>query len=268
MESSEAPPESGTATSARQTLVTPQPWWTLRAVVIRFLEACLRRARRPCPVAVVALLPAPTTWSAEAAQGEHNAVSQPVRSTWQWLGVMIVLVLAVAVAWAAWRRIETREQRHEEAVSMTLAALAQELADQRVSQGTIQTQVTSLAAQVTAASTTALADVPLELTALKQQVEEVEMTIGAYGAILGRQQREVAAHTEQLTAHDATLRSLASASRPAPTTPTKARTRSAKTTPPVAAAEADGVATREGRPPITLPANLGAWSLGVRNLDR
>lgn len=267
MESSEATPEPGAAASVRQTPVTARPWWTLRAILIRLLEACLRRARRPCPIPVVALLPAPTTWSAEAAQGEHNAVSQPVRSAWQWLGVMIMLVLAVAMAWAAWRRIETGEQRHEEAVSMTLAAMAQELAEQRARLGTIQTQVTSLSAQVTAASGTALADVPLELTALKQQMEELEMTIGAYGAIVGKQQHEMAMHTEQLTTHDATLRSLASRLRPASTTPTTARTRSAKTTPPVTA-EADVAPTRDGRPPITLPANLGAWSLGVRNLDR
>ena len=152
---------------------------------------------------------------------------------------------------------------------MTLAAVAQELTDQRARLGTIQSQVKSLAAQVTAAPSTTVVDMSLALRALKQHVEEVELTIGAYGAIVGQQQHEVAAHAEQLTTHDATLRSLASAPRPAPTTTsTKARSLSAQTTPPVSATEAEVTATRDGRPMITLPANLGAWSLGVRNSDR
>ena len=269
MESIEATPERGTAASARQTPVTPRSWWTLRAVVIRLLEACLRRVRPSCAGPVVALLPAPTAWSAEAVQGEHDSVRLPARSAWQWLGVIVVLVLACAAAWGAWRRIETLERRHEEAVRMMLAALEQELADQRASLETIRIQVKGLTAQVTAASTTTMVDVPLELRALKQHVEEVEMTIGAYGAILGKQQHELATHTEQLSTHDAALRSLAAARRPTPTTTsTKARTRSATTTPPVSATEADVAATRESRPLITLPANLGAWSLGMRTPDR
>jgi hypothetical protein len=198
-------------------------------------------------------------------QDQNDPVPAAARSIWQWLGAVVVLVLALAAAWGAWRKIETLEQRQEEAVSLTLAALEQELADQHANLDAIRTRMSSLATQVTTAPPPAESDVPLEVSALKQHVEELEMTIGAYGAILGKQQHEVAAHTEQLTTHDATLRALATMPRPvAPTAATKARTRSARARPPVSATEADIANTPGGRPMITLPANLGAWSLGVR----
>jgi len=182
---------------------------------------------------------------------------------------MLVLVLAGTAAWLAWHRIETLEQRHEEEVSMTRAAVEQELADQRASLGTIRTQVNSLAAQITPAPNAAAVDVPRELGALQQHVGELERTIGAYGALLGKQQQAVTAHTKQLTAHDATLRALATTPRPVPTTASaKARQRAAQTTPPALATDAEVTPPRYGRPVITLPANLGAWSLGVRDPER
>ncbi len=260
--------ETGAAPPMPHVPVTPRPRRRLRAVLIRLLEAWLARLRTSGPAPVVLLLPAPIVRSAQTVLDQHDPVSVPARSAWQWLGVIVVLVLAVAAAWGAWRKMETLEQRHEEAVSMTLAAVEQDLADQRANLGTIRDHVTNLAAQV-ATPNTAVVDVSPELRALKQQVEELAMTIGAYGAILGKQQHEVAAHTEQLTTQDATLRALASAPRPAPTTiATKTRPRSTQNTPPVSATEVDVAATRDGRPLITLPANLGAWSLGVRNSDR
>jgi hypothetical protein len=181
------------------------------------------------------------------------------------LGVLLVLVAAGATAWLAWRRIEALEQRHEEAVRMTLATVEQEVANQRTSLGMLRTHVDNLAAQVTAVSRTANGEAPLELSALKQRLEELETTIGAYGVLFGKQQQEVAAHTEQLTTQDATLRALTTTARPASTsTSVKARKRTAPRTPPTLETDAAVAATHSGRPVITLPANLGAWSLGVR----
>jgi len=269
MENVEATPESGTASPLSQAPVTPRQRRTLRAVLIRFLEAWLTRLRTPRSAPAVAWLPPPTAWVSKAAQVENDPVTVPARGAWQLLGVMLVLVLAGTAAWLGWHRIETLEQRHEEEVSMTLAAVEQELADQRASLGTIRTQVNSLAAQVTATPSAAAVDVRRELGALKQHVEELEMTIGAYGALLGKQQQAVAAHTEQLTTHNTTLRALATTPRRAPTTTSaKARKRSAQTTPPALATDAEVAPTRYGRPVITLPANLGAWSLGVRDPEQ
>src|SRR5258708_766672 len=186
METIEATSEPGIAASAHQPPVTPRPRRTLRAVLIRLLEAWLARLHTPCPAPVVGLLPPPIGWSAQPVQDQHDPVRAPVRSAWQWLGVIVVLVLAVAVAWGAWRRIETLEQRHEEAVSMTLAAVEQELADQRASLGTIHTQVASLVTQATVAPSPPVREVPADMSVLKQEVEALAMTIGAYGAILGQ----------------------------------------------------------------------------------
>jgi hypothetical protein len=201
----------------------------------------------------------------ETAQGANDSVTGRARSAWHMLGVILVLVAAGTTAWLAWRRIEVLEQRHEEAVSMTLATVEQEVAHQRTSLGMLRTHVDTLAAQVTAAPRTASGEAPLELSALKQQVEELETTIGAYGVLFGKQQQEVAAHTEQLTRQDATLRALTTTSRPASTsTSAKTRKRSARSTPPTLDRDAAVAASHPGRPVITLPANLGAWSLGVR----
>ena len=264
MEHVETPPETGTAASVSPDAVSLRQRWTLRAAVIRLLEAGVQRLQRPHSTSVIALLPPPTTWDMETAQGANDSVTGRARSAWQMLGVILVLVAAGTTAWLAWRRIEALEQRHEEAVSMTLATVEQEVANQRTSLGMLRTHVDNLAAQVTA-SRTASGDVPLELSALKQHVEELETTIGAYGVLFGKQQQEVAAHTEQLTTQDATLRALTTTSRPASTsTSAKARKRTARSTPPTLETDAEGAASHSGRPVITLPANLGAWSLGVR----
>jgi hypothetical protein len=177
-----------------------------------------------------------------------------------------MIVLAGTAAWLAWQRIETIEQQHEEQVSMTLAAVKHELEQQRMSLNTIHDHVHRLTAQVSAASSPASTDLPLELSALKQHVEELELTIGAYGALLGKQQHTVVTHAEQLTTHEATLRSLTTVSRPAvPTATATTRKRAARRTPPTLVTELEAGATPTARPAITLPANLGAWSLGVRN---
>ncbi len=231
MENVKATPETGTASPLSQAPVTPRPRRTLRAVLIRLLEAWLTRLRTPRSAPAVAWLPPPTAWVSTAAQVENDPVTVPARGAWQLLGVMLVLVLAGTAAWLAWHRIETLEQRHEEAVRMTLAAVEQELADQRASLGTIRTQVNSLAAQVTATPSAATVNVRRELGAL--------------------------------------LRALATTPRPAPTTTSaKARKRAAQTTPPALATDAEVAPTRYGRPVITLPANLGAWSLGVRDPEQ
>jgi hypothetical protein len=143
------------------------------------------------------------------------------------------------------------------------------MADQRASLGTIRSQVDSLAAQITAAPGAAAVDVPGELGALRQHVGELERTIGAYGTLLGKQQQTVTAHTEQLTAQEATLRALVTTPRPAPTAASaKAPQRAAQSAPPPPATDAEVTPPRYGRPVITLPANLGAWSLGVRDPER
>src|SRR5262245_38546151 len=106
----EAPAEPDTTVSTCQTPVTRRPRRTLRAMLIRLLEAWLMRLRPPCPMAVVALLAPPLAWDAERVPNHTDVVSAPVRSAWQWLGVIVVLVLTCAAAWGAWRRIETWEQ--------------------------------------------------------------------------------------------------------------------------------------------------------------
>lgn len=265
MEHVETPPETGTAASVSPDSVSLRQRWTLRAAVIRLLEACVQRLQRPHATSVIALLPPPTTWDSETAQGANDSVTGRARSAWQMLGVILVLVAAGTTAWLAWRRIEALEQRHEEAVSMTLATVEQEVANQRTSLEMLRTHVDTLAAQVTATPRTASGEAPLELSALKHHVEELETTIGAYGVLFGKQQQEVAAHTEQLTTQDATLRALTTTSRPASmSTSAKARKRTARSTPPTLETDAEGAASHSGRPMITLPANLGAWSLGVR----
>jgi hypothetical protein len=59
MEHVETPPETGTATSVSSDSVSLRQRWTLRAAVIRLLEACLQRLQRPHSTSVIALLPAP-----------------------------------------------------------------------------------------------------------------------------------------------------------------------------------------------------------------
>ena len=107
----------------------------------------MQRIQRPRSTSVIALLPPPTAWSTETAQGANDSVTGLASSVWQLLGVILVLVLAGTAAWLAWQRIETLEQRHEEAVSMTLAAVEQELANQQASLGMLRTHVDNLAAQ-------------------------------------------------------------------------------------------------------------------------
>src|SRR6185503_6017397 len=105
------------------------------------LEACVRRIQRPQSTSVIALLPPPTTWDMETAQAAHDSVTGRARSAWQMLGVILVLVAAGTTAWLAWRRIEALEQRHEEAVRMTLATVEQEVAHQRTSLEMLRTHV-------------------------------------------------------------------------------------------------------------------------------
>jgi hypothetical protein len=182
---------------------------------------------------------------------------------------VLVLVLAGTVAWLAWRRIETLEHEHEETVSMTLAAVQQELVDQRAALATVRAEISQLGSQRTNESPAASVDVPSELNALTQQVDELAMTVGAYGAILGTQQQEMAAHTARLATLDASLHTLATTAQLGPTAaPAKARKRAGKRTPSRLMLETNVEAPRYGRPAITLPANLGAWSLGVRPPER